>query len=253
MFVKSTYSVMCSSKLFIVKTIIWMYFDWLTYFCIERYLGCFQFGTDMNSTALLILIHIFEWTIMTLLCTYLEEPTRVYILSCHRYHQRAFQKEVLIILSLVHTCYLQSLSFSQSNGYVSHCYFFLYVFFNFWFGANFGLCKKFKNEWKELQYFLHPDSLNVKYVCLCLYLYLYMGFLGGSDSKESACNAGDPGSIPGEERIAPHSSILPWNIPWTEETSGLQSMRSQRVGHDWATKYTHKHIHTHTHTHTIQE
>ena len=177
----------------------------------------------------------------------------MYILSFHRYHQRDFQKEVLIILSLVHICYFQSLSFSQSNGYVSHCYFFLWVFFSFWFGANFRLFKKLRNEWKELQYFLQPDSLNVKYVCI--YLCLYMSFPGGSDSKESACNAGNPGSIPGEERVAPHSSILPWNIPWTEEPSGLQSMRSQRVGHDWATKHTHKHIHTyiHTHTHTTQE
>ena len=33
-----------------------------------------------------------------------------------------------------------------------------------------------------------------------------------------------------------HSGILPWEIPWTEEPGGLQSMRSQRVGHDLATK-----------------
>ena len=32
-----------------------------------------------------------------------------------------------------------------------------------------------------------------------------------------------------------HSSILAWKIPWTEEPGMLQSMRSQRVGHDWAT------------------
>ena len=31
-----------------------------------------------------------------------------------------------------------------------------------------------------------------------------------------------------------HSSILPWRIPWTEETGGLQSMGSQTVGHDYA-------------------
>ena len=35
-----------------------------------------------------------------------------------------------------------------------------------------------------------------------------------------------------EERMATHSSILAWRIPWTEEPSGLQSMGSQRVGHD---------------------
>ena len=32
------------------------------------------------------------------------------------------------------------------------------------------------------------------------------------------------------------SSFLAWEIPWTEEPSGLQSTGSQRVGHDWATK-----------------
>ena len=40
---------------------------------------------------------------------------------------------------------------------------------------------------------------------------------------------------PLEEGMATHSSILPWRIPWTEEPGGLQSMVSQRVGHDCAT------------------
>ena len=35
-----------------------------------------------------------------------------------------------------------------------------------------------------------------------------------------------------EKEMAIHSSILAWKIPWTEEPSGLQSMGSQRVGHD---------------------
>ena len=55
------------------------------------------------------------------------------------------------------------------------------------------------------------------------------GFPGGSDSKESARNAGDLGSIPGSGRslkkgMATHSSILAWRILWTEEPGGLQSM-----------------------------
>ena len=40
---------------------------------------------------------------------------------------------------------------------------------------------------------------------------------------------------PPEEGMAPHSSILAWRIPWTEEPGGLQFMGSQRLGHDWAT------------------
>ena len=35
-----------------------------------------------------------------------------------------------------------------------------------------------------------------------------------------------------EEAMAPHSSALAWKIPWTEESGGLQSMGSLRVGHD---------------------
>ena len=38
-----------------------------------------------------------------------------------------------------------------------------------------------------------------------------------------------------EEETATHSSTLAWKIPWTEEPDRLQSMGSQRVGHDWAT------------------
>ena len=102
-----------------------------------------------------------------------------------------------------------------------------------------------------------------------------LGFPDSSVGKESACNAGDPGSIPGsgrstgkgigyplqysslvaqlvknplamqetwvqsldwedplEKGMATHSSILAWRIQWTEEPGRVQSMGSQRVGHD---------------------
>ena len=54
---------------------------------------------------------------------------------------------------------------------------------------------------------------------------------------ESTCQAGDEGSIPGQEdslekEMAAHSSILAWEIPWTEQPGRLQSGGSQRVGHD---------------------
>ena len=60
------------------------------------------------------------------------------------------------------------------------------------------------------------------------------GFPGGSVGKESACNAGDVGSIPGSGRSpgggnGNQSSILAWKIPVTEEPGGLQSMGLQRV------------------------
>ena len=48
------------------------------------------------------------------------------------------------------------------------------------------------------------------------------GFPGGSDGKESACNAGDLGLIPGQEvplekGMATHSNSLAWRIPWAED------------------------------------
>ena len=58
-------------------------------------------------------------------------------------------------------------------------------------------------------------------------------FPSGSNSKEPACNAGDLGLIPGsgkdplEKEMSTHSSILAWEIPWTEEPGGLQFMGSQ--------------------------
>ena len=69
-----------------------------------------------------------------------------------------------------------------------------------------------------------------------IYLCIYQGFLGSSADKESTCNAGDPGSIPGlgrspgEGKGYPHYSVLTWRIPWT-----IQSMGPQKVGHDWET------------------
>ena len=68
-----------------------------------------------------------------------------------------------------------------------------------------------------------------------------MGFPGGSADKEPACqcrrhkrswvrSVGQEDPL--EKEMATHSSILAWKIPWTEEPGGLQSMGSQRVGHN---------------------
>ena len=43
---------------------------------------------------------------------------------------------------------------------------------------------------------------------------------------------------PLKKQMATHSSILAWKILWTEEPCGLQSMGSQRVGHNLATEHT---------------
>ena len=59
--------------------------------------------------------------------------------------------------------------------------------------------------------------------------------------KESACNAGDAvrslgWEDPLEQEMVTYSRILAWEIPWTEEPGGLQSMGSQRVTHNLVTK-----------------
>ena len=69
------------------------------------------------------------------------------------------------------------------------------------------------------------------------HLLSFSGFPGGSDSKESACNAGDWVRSLGwedllEKVMATHSSILAWRIPWTEEPGGLQFLGLQRVRQD---------------------
>ena len=46
---------------------------------------------------------------------------------------------------------------------------------------------------------------------------------------------GSPSKLIPEKAMAPHSSTLAWEIPWTEEPGRLQSMGSLRVGYDWAT------------------
>ena len=71
-------------------------------------------------------------------------------------------------------------------------------------------------------------------------LYLLCGFLGGSVVKNLPAMQ-EPQEIqvqslgwenPLEKDMATHSSILAWRIPRTEEPGRLQSMGSQRVGHD---------------------
>ena len=83
-----------------------------------------------------------------------------------------------------------------------------------------GICGDFSYHTKEISMVLG----------LGIYIHIY-DFPCGSDSKASACNAGDLGSSPGlgdplEKGMATHSSILAWKIAWTEKTGRLQSMGS---------------------------
>ena len=86
-------------------------------------------------------------------------------------------------------------------------------------------------NWVEFPMLHSRFSLVICSVCSSV----YMSIPRGSARKESTCNAGDLGLIPGlgrspKEGKGYHSSILAWRIPWT-----VQSMGLQRVGHDWVT------------------
>ena len=118
------------------------------------------------------------------------------------------------------------------------------------FAVNFGMFKSFTwASYSVLTNFLialvlsSPRILNIIYTQMAskyVSLHISMGFPGGSVVKNPPANAGDAGdqcSIPGfgrslEEEMVTQSSILAWKIPWTEEPSELQSMESQRVGHN---------------------
>ena len=69
--------------------------------------------------------------------------------------------------------------------------------------------------------------------------FCFICFPGCSDSKASACNVGDPGSISGLGRSPGEGNGNPLQyprlkMPWTEEPDRLHSMGSQRVRHNWA-------------------
>ena len=69
-----------------------------------------------------------------------------------------------------------------------------------------------------------------RFLFTCLLGFIW-GFPSGSAGKEPACQCRQCGfdlwEDALEEEMAPHSSILAWKIPWTEESGGLQSMGSQ--------------------------
>ena len=73
--------------------------------------------------------------------------------------------------------------------------------------------------------------------------YSYLGLPRWLSGKESACQCRRLIQVwylgwedPLEEEMATCSSILAWEIPWTEESGRLQAMGLQRVGHDWVIK-----------------
>ena len=86
---------------------------------------------------------------------------------------------------------------------------------------------------------------------LCSPHHPFLGFPGGSDDKESACNAGDLGSIPGLGRSpgGGHGNPLQYSFlenPLDRDPGGLQPIASQRVRHLWAPKHSTDHPSLHS-------
>ena len=99
---------------------------------------------------------------------------------------------------------------------------------------------KRSSEWSSQTTQFRITWVRMRAINKSLYSCLAKSFPDGSDSKDSAFNSGDLGLIPAwedplEKRMAIYSSILAWKIPWIEEAGGLQSVGSQRVGHNWVT------------------
>ena len=75
-----------------------------------------------------------------------------------------------------------------------------------------------------------------KHIVVHIYICAYLGFPCGlvvtlcRSRKRFRFNLGLEDPL--EEGMATHSSVLAWRLPWTEEPGGLQSMGSQRAGHD---------------------
>ena len=89
-------------------------------------------------------------------------------------------------------------------------------FFTHW------VISEFKHSNKEI------DSYQVKLEKIHCLIWVSLGKGNPQLFEQSYCSTL-------EKTMATHSSTLAWKIPWTEEPGRLQSMRSRRVGHDWAT------------------
>ena len=83
--------------------------------------------------------------------------------------------------------------------------------------------------------------------CISLPSHTKKGFPGGSSGKDSTCQCRRHGAgrsvhgseDPPEEDMATRSSIPAWEVPWTEEPGGWQSMDHKRVGYDLLTEHHH--------------
>ena len=82
---------------------------------------------------------------------------------------------------------------------------------------------------------IYKHKLSWEWLILSLFLYWAPWWLRAKNPQETRLPSLDQ-EDPLEKEMATHSSILAWEISWTEEPCGLQSTGSPRAGDDWATK-----------------
>ena len=106
--------------------------------------------------------------------------------------------------------------------------------------------KEYQKEFGYIFYmYINIYTFKYKYIYTCiLYTCMYILYIYGKESMVWIyLQYGRPGfnpwvgKIPWKRACQPTSAFLPGESPWKEEPGGLQSMRSQRVGHNWVTKH----------------
>ena len=101
--------------------------------------------------------------------------------------------------------------------------------------------KNLLKKWKFISRFASTDSIHQEWQLLQFITTslgtssLMQGFPCGSASKESACNVGDLGSIPGLRRSPGKGKVYPLQYSGLENSKNCIVHGSQRVGHNWAT------------------
>ena len=76
------------------------------------------------------------------------------------------------------------------------------------------------------------DKIYLNFYCMASWAFLVAQMVKNLPAMQETqvCSVGQKGPL--EKGMTTHSNILAYKIPWTEEPGGLQSMGSQRVGHD---------------------
>ena len=103
-----------------------------------------------------------------------------------------------------------------------------------------------RGAWQAAAHRVTQSWTRLKRLCTHAYIYIYLGFCGGSDGKESACNAGDAGLISQLGRSPGEGNDYPLQYSCLENSMDRGAWGCKES--DMIEQLTHTHTHTHTHT-----